>query len=88
MSLEFAGIDPNTNHENCVTVWTDTGAGELLIQGWNADAETQAACEAISPAVGPVPEGETIVRIPARMVPILREACDAIERADVRRTAG
>jgi hypothetical protein len=28
-----------------------------------------------------VPEGETIIRIPARMAPILREALDAFDRS-------
>lgn len=84
MRLKFVGIDPDTNGHHCVTVWADMEDLELLIQGWEADAQRRAACEVTSPAKGPVPEGETIVRIPARMVPILRRACDAIERAAVR----
>jgi hypothetical protein len=34
-------------------------------------------------AVG-IPDGEAVIRIPARMVPMIREACDAIERAQLR----
>lgn len=34
-------------------------------------------------AVG-IPDDEAVVRIPARMVPMIREACDAVERAAVR----
>lgn len=79
MKVRFVGIDPNTDYDHCQTVWVDLENKELLLQGWNADAERQAACEAASPAHGPVPEGETIIRVPARMVPMLREACDAIE---------
>lgn len=84
VKLQFIGIDPDTNGDHCVTVWADVADLELLIQGWEADSQRQQACEASSPANGPVPEGERIVRIPACMVPILRRACDAIERAAVR----
>ncbi|MFF6966031.1 hypothetical protein ACFY9G_22045 [Streptomyces anthocyanicus] len=84
MSVQFVGIDPDTDRDHCPTVWVDTEAGELLFQGWEPDTATQGHCEATSPANGPVPAGEAIVRIPARMVPMIREACNAIERAHVR----
>jgi len=82
--VEFVGIDPDTDRDHCPSVWTDTAAQEVLVQGWLPDAGTQAACEASSPANGPVPDTEAIVRIPARMIPAIREACDALERAHVR----
>ncbi|WML79193.1 hypothetical protein [Streptomyces sp. VNUA74] len=84
MSVEFVGIDPDTDRDHCPTVWVDKEAGELLIQGWDPDPATQEDCVRTSPANGALPEGEAIVRIPARMVPMIREACDALERADVR----
>ncbi|MFG2894992.1 hypothetical protein [Streptomyces sp. NPDC048248] len=84
MAVEFIGIDPDTDRDHCPTAWADTEAQEVLLQGWKLDAETQAACEATSPANGSVPEGEAIVRIPARMIPLIREACDALERAQLR----
>jgi hypothetical protein len=84
VKVEFIGIAPDTDDDHCPTVWVDIDAGELLLQGWTADIQTQAECEETSPANSPVPGGETIVRIPARMVPILRRACDAIEHSDVR----
>ncbi|MFC4508206.1 MULTISPECIES: hypothetical protein [Streptomyces] len=31
-----------------------------------------------------IPEGEAVIRIPARMVHMIREACDAVERATVQ----
>ena len=31
-----------------------------------------------------LPGSEAIVRIPARMIPMIREACDAVERAQLR----
>lgn len=80
MSVEFIGIDPDTDRDHCPTVWIDPEAGELLIQGWDSDTATRADCESTSPANGPVPDGQAIVRLPARMVPVIREACDAIEQ--------
>ncbi|MGW8377555.1 hypothetical protein [Streptomyces sp. ODS28] len=85
MSVEFIGIDPDTDRDHCPTVWTDREAGELLVQGWKPTDPVRAACEAASPAKGPVPESEAIVRIPARMVPLIRKACDALdERPELR----
>ncbi|MFB8169165.1 hypothetical protein ACFC60_14595 [Kitasatospora purpeofusca] len=84
MAVEFVGIDPNTDRDHCPTVWVDLEAEEILLQGWTARPGTRSACEATSPANGPVPDGEAIVRLPARMAPMIREACDAVERARLR----
>ncbi|MFJ3922761.1 hypothetical protein [Streptomyces sp. NPDC090022] len=84
MALRFVGIDPNTDLEHCPTVWADEEAGELVLQGWKAGAELRATCEASSPAKGTIPDSEEVVRIPARMVPMIREACDAVERSAVQ----
>ncbi|MGX2995110.1 hypothetical protein JNUCC64_12560 [Streptomyces sp. JNUCC 64] len=84
MAVEFVGIDPDTDRDHCPTVWADTDAQEILFQGWKPTPETQADCEGSSPANGPVPDGEAIVRVPARMISIIREACDAVERAQLR----
>ncbi|MFI8435161.1 hypothetical protein ACIGJO_15625 [Streptomyces sp. NPDC079020] len=84
MAVEFVGIDPNTDRDHCPTVWAGTEAQEILLQGWKPGGRAQAQCEATSPANGSVPEGEAIVRLPARMIPMIREACDAVERARLR----
>lgn len=86
MTLRFIGIDPNTGTGESPTVWLDEQAGELIIQGWRLDPEREAECattEVPGHAVG-IPEHETVVRIPARMVPVLREACNAAEHSNVR----
>ncbi|MFJ4806670.1 hypothetical protein [Streptomyces murinus] len=86
MSLRFIGIDPQTGQGESPTVWVDEHKGELVIQGWKPDADTAAECAAFEVpghAVG-IPEHEQVVRVPARMVSILREACDAAERAQLR----
>ncbi|MFD6587600.1 hypothetical protein ACFWED_12030 [Streptomyces anulatus] len=84
MAVQFVGIDPNTDRDHCPTVWADAEAQEILLQGWKPDGQTRAQGEATSPANGSVPDNEAIVRIPARMIPMIREACDAIERAQLR----
>nr|WSY57898.1 hypothetical protein OG999_30385 [Streptomyces sp. NBC_00886] len=86
MALRFIGIDPNTGSLESPTVWVDEGKNELVIQGWKPDGELEAECSAFEVpghAVG-IPGHEAVVRVPARMVPILREACDAAERAELR----
>ncbi|MFF9279494.1 hypothetical protein [Streptomyces griseosporeus] len=86
MSLRFIGIDPNTGQGESPTVWVDEKSGDLVIQGWKPDADTQAECAAFEVpghAVG-IPEHEQVVRVPARMASILRKACDVAERTQLR----
>ncbi|MDO0938654.1 hypothetical protein QQY66_45650 [Streptomyces sp. DG2A-72] len=82
MALQFIGIDPNTGEGESPTVWADQERGELVFQGWKAGPELEAECadfKVPGHAKG-IPEHEAVIRIPARMVQIVREACDAIER--------
>ncbi|CBG68762.1 MULTISPECIES: hypothetical protein [Streptomyces] len=79
MNIEFVGIDPETDEDGCPTVWVDTSTDDLLIQSYQADDETTATCDALSPARAPIPSGETVIRIPARMIPIIRKACDELD---------
>ncbi|MEU0806369.1 hypothetical protein [Streptomyces sp. NPDC005970] len=86
MALLFIGIDPDTGDDESPTVWVDQEKHELVLQGWKPGPELEAECAAFEVpghAQG-IPEHETVIRVPARMVPMIREACDAVERADVR----
>ncbi|MEV4739783.1 hypothetical protein [Streptomyces sp. NPDC049555] len=76
MALEFMGIDPGTNDGNCPAAWVDQKTADLVFQGWKADEETEEECRADSPR----PDHEAVVRVPARMIPIIRKACDEAER--------
>ncbi|MEV4335780.1 hypothetical protein [Streptomyces sp. NPDC049590] len=81
MSLQFIGIDPNTGDHESPTVWIDREKREFLFQGWKPDAATEAECAAFvvpGHAVG-IPDHEAVVRIPASMVQMIREACDALD---------
>ncbi|MCE7081824.1 hypothetical protein [Streptomyces sp. ST2-7A] len=73
MGLGFIGIDPETNGGNCPSVWVDEETGDLLLQGWEVtDPDTLTEVAARSP----IAENERVVRLPARMRAILREACE------------
>ncbi|MFJ6069623.1 hypothetical protein ACIQFU_02065 [Streptomyces sp. NPDC093065] len=83
MPLLFIGIDPNTGDHESPTVWVDQDNKELVIQGWKPDAGLEAECAAFElpgHARG-IPESEAVIRVPARMVSMIREACDVVERA-------
>ncbi|GCD41799.1 hypothetical protein GKJPGBOP_01456 [Streptomyces paromomycinus] len=77
MALRFIGIDPETGGGNCPAVWVDEARGEIIVQGWCADGATLQECAVNSPR----PEGEAVVRIPARMAAQLRKACDVADGA-------
>ncbi|MEV5611509.1 hypothetical protein [Streptomyces sp. NPDC052225] len=86
MSLRFIGIDPDTKTGDSPTVWIDEERGELVLQGWKPSAALEAECAAFEVpghAVG-IPDNEAVVRIPARMTDMIREACSALERTDDR----
>ena len=82
MAIRFIGIDPETGTGQSPTVWVDEERDEIVVQGWKPGPELEAQCAAtIVPghAAG-IPEGEAVIRIPARMAPMLRGACDVAER--------
>lgn len=85
MSMRFIGIDPSSEHGDSPTVWVDTDRRELLIQGWKATSEEETLCYAAGTVPGHaagVPAHEALVRVPARMAHIIKEACDALARPD------
>ncbi|MBW5481040.1 hypothetical protein [Streptomyces bambusae] len=84
MAPRFVGMDPNTQGGGSPTVWVDSEKHELVIQGWKADEALTAEISSTAWVEGHdtgIPDHETLIRIPARMVPILRKACDDAERA-------
>ncbi|MFI0212014.1 hypothetical protein ACH4OV_25505 [Streptomyces diastaticus] len=63
-------------------MWYDDVAKEFVVQGWKAEPELKAECL----STGPIPDNEAVVRLPARMIDILKEACSvaAEDGASVR----
>ena len=86
MALIFIDVDPETGNDHSPTIWVDPDAANIVIQSWEADdALLAAVAEAPAPGHAPgVPAGEVVIRIPARMVPALRRACDAAEHPTLR----
>ncbi|WP_335971996.1 hypothetical protein [Streptomyces sp. CA2R106] len=82
MALLFIGIDPNTGHNGSPTVWVDPDSRDLVVQSYIADESTRQECvNSTTPGhVKGIPDHETIIRVPAHMIEIVREACDAAER--------
>lgn len=72
MRLRFVGKDPESGDHGCPAVWVDEEKKELVIQGVTADADTTARTALNSP----LPAHESVVRLPQRMIPLLREALD------------
>jgi hypothetical protein len=62
--MRFLGKDPDSPNGGSPTVWDD--GDTLVVQGWRLD-------EAAMAEVGTVPEHETVVRIPKRMIQFLQE---------------
>ncbi|MFD7834593.1 hypothetical protein [Streptomyces sp. NPDC059761] len=90
MDLQFFGKDPESPNGGSPTAWVETEKAEIVIQGWLPDMEMYqkiSETEWVEGHPTGVPDHEGVVRIPARMIPILRKACDAAERAGLHRPA-
>jgi hypothetical protein len=65
MHLTFVGKDPESNPTGSPTVYR-TDRGSWVVQGWTvADADTLAQMD--------IPDGETAVEIPDRMLQFFRQ---------------
>ncbi|MGW4506813.1 hypothetical protein ACWENO_19460 [Streptomyces sp. NPDC004436] len=76
MGLRFWGKDPNSDTGQCPSVWVDEDTGDLLVQGWKATEAEQAECR----KSGDIPDSEAVVRVPASLRKLLKEACDDAHR--------
>jgi hypothetical protein len=71
MALRFIGVDPDSPNNGSPTVWVDDDDGSIVIQGWKiTDERTMSEIAATKP----VPDHETVLRVPARMAQFLVEA--------------
>jgi hypothetical protein len=72
VTLRFIGVDPDSPNNGSPTVWLDDADGSGVIQGWKiTDERTMSEITAAKP----VPDHETVVRVPERMASFLMEAC-------------
>lgn len=73
MSLRFIGKDPDSPNNGSPTVWLDETDRSIVIQGWKiTDEHTMSEITAAKP----IPDHETVIRVPARVAAFLMEACD------------
>jgi hypothetical protein len=79
MALEFIGTDPNSRNGQSATVFVDADRRELVLQGWSASPELVAE---VARTFYPVPEYESVIGFPKRMIPLLRQALDRLEALD------
>ncbi|WSI71019.1 hypothetical protein OG599_13400 [Streptomyces sp. NBC_01335] len=75
MALRFVGKDPESGDHGSPAVWVDQESKDLVIQGWTADEQTVSE----SSRDVRIPGHESVIRIPKRMVPLLREALRVAE---------
>ncbi|MGW5675307.1 hypothetical protein ACWEV4_09500 [Streptomyces sp. NPDC003860] len=75
MALRFIGKDPESGDHGSPAVWVDEDTKDLLFQGPMADEQTMN--ETVVDV--PMPHHEAIVRVPKRMISLLREALDVAE---------
>ncbi|MEV6976233.1 hypothetical protein [Kitasatospora sp. NPDC093806] len=80
MPLRRIGKDEKSGDHGSPTVWVDQETKDFIIQGWKIDQTTTADCL----ADGPIPEHETVVRVPVRMAKVLKEALDVAESGELR----
>lgn len=82
--LRYIGVDPSTDDRDSPTAWVDPDTHEIILQGWKAGDEVrQKVFDSPAPRHAPgIPDHEDVIRIPARMASILREACDVAEGLD------
>ncbi len=74
MGYTFIGKDPDSDVNGCPAVWVDDDR-RLLVQGQRADADAQTRTLDDSPRS----EGETLIILEPRMIPLLKEAIRVAE---------
>ena len=80
MALRFVGVDPNTPNTGSPTVWVDEDDDSIVIQGWKITDEATLSEIRVT---GPIPDHETVLRLPRRMAPFLLEVCGGDGAGDV-----
>ncbi|MFI8813589.1 MULTISPECIES: hypothetical protein [unclassified Streptomyces] len=75
MALRFIGKDPESGDHGSPALWIDEETRDLLVQGLTADEQTRAE----SSQDVAIPRHESVVRVPKRMIPLLKEAIRVAE---------
>ncbi len=81
MALRFIGADPDSPNNGSPTVWLDEEDQSIVIQSWKI---TDDGTISEITATRPIPDHETVVRLPARMAPFLLEVCGDVGTGGVQ----
>lgn len=80
MSFTFLAQVPETPSGQSPTIWRDDSTGDLIVQGYRATREDYVQADEAGSTPGhhhgpdTIPDHETIVRLPASIIPTLRTA--------------
>jgi hypothetical protein len=82
MTLALVGIDPTTDRDHCPAVFVEEETGDVVFQGWTVTDPVMLAEVAGHSRIA---DGESVVRLPARMRQIILEAVDGSTGATIQR---
>jgi len=71
MALRFLGKDPDSRDGDCPSLWDD--GDTYVLQGWRVSDPAVIAQLLETAGQNHVPEHETLIRIPKRMMPLFLE---------------
>lgn len=73
MSLRFLGKDPESKDGDSPSFWYDESDGSIVVQGWREEDPAVVSELLETSGRDEIPWNETLVRIPDRMLPLLKE---------------
>lgn len=80
MALRFIAILGGTENDGSPTIWLEEESGDLIIQSYTADINTVREAQRVGSIPGhstDVPAHESMIRLPASMVPLIPRPSDA-----------
>jgi hypothetical protein len=69
MRITLVGVDPTSNPGGSPTIFR-TDRGSWLVQGWDVDDDARTQMHQLTGKA--IPDGETVVEIPDRMLPFFQ----------------
>ncbi|WP_067797010.1 hypothetical protein [Actinomadura formosensis] len=77
MALRFLGKDPDCKDGDSPSLWYDDADGSVVVQGWKEGDPAVVAELLETSGRDHVPSNEEVVRIPGRLLPLLKELMNA-----------
>ncbi|MFF4240965.1 hypothetical protein ACFYYL_34245 [Actinomadura geliboluensis] len=73
MALRFLGKDPDSKDGDSPSLWYDDDDGSVVVQGWREGTPAVVAELLETSGRDRIPPDEDVVRIPGRLLPLLKE---------------